>query len=336
MVTGPGRVEVFPEPRPGAGPDQVLVQMAACGVCTLERRIYAGEKRWYPVSPGHEISGRVVEVGSRVNGLEGSPQVGEWVTVDLLPRCLTCGPCRRGRTALCLYDQGRVLSSGVASLGGFVELVAVAARHVYPVGGASPLVAAMGEPLACCLHSMRRAGFAGGDRVAIIGGGFMGRLHMALCRLRGAAQVGVVDVARDRRRDAALAGADWTASPEDASALPRSQDVVFVTAMGGLDLALTMVAPGGAVALYSSFDPTARVMVEADRAHREEITVVGVYSQEPADWREAAAVIRSGAISSDLEALITARFPLTEVGDALDLVVSQPTYRVFVEGRSLG
>ena len=331
VITGPGQVELRTEPYPIPGPDQVLVALAACGVCTFERRLFAGDKRWYPVSPGHEISGLVVEVGSAVDGLEGSPQAGEAVTVDLLTRCLTCGPCRRGRTALCRYRQGRSLSDGTFSFGGLVETISVDAKSTYPIGSAPMLHAAMGEPIACTVHSLRRAAPMVGGRVAIIGGGFMGRLHMALARIEGASAIGVVDISEERRRQAEDAGADWMARPRAARQVGGLQDVVFVTAMGGLDLAVEMVAPGGSVVLYSAFDPEAKVGIAADRAHRDEISIVGVYSQEPEDWTRAAAIIRSGVIADDLDRLVTARFPLSRAHEALTLVTSKPTYRVFVE-----
>ncbi|MCY4622355.1 MAG: alcohol dehydrogenase catalytic domain-containing protein [bacterium] len=331
VITGPGQVEFRTEPCPTPGPDQVLVELAACGVCTFERRLFAGDKPWYPVSPGHEISGVVVEVGSGVDALEGSPQVGEAVTVDLLTRCLTCGPCRRGRTALCRYRQGRHLSDGTFTFGGLVETISVNARSTHPVGSAPMLHAAMGEPIACSVHSLRRAGFMAGARVAIIGGGFMGRLHMALVRIEGASAIGVVDISVERRREAEEAGADWVAGSREARQVGGLQDVVFVTAMGGLDLAVEMVAPGGSVVLYSAFDPEATVNVPADRAHRDEVSIVGAYSQEPEDWKRAAAIIRSGVIADDLDRLVTARFPLSRAHEALTLVTSRPTYRVFVE-----
>ena len=331
VITGPGQVELRDEPYPTPGPDQVLVRLAACGVCTFERRLFAGDKRWYPVSPGHEVAGVVTEVGSAVAGLEGSPQTGEVVTVDLLTRCLTCGPCRLGRTALCQYRQGRSLADGTFAFGGFVEAIAVDAKSTYPVGGASLLHAAMGEPIACSVHSLRRAGFTAGARVAIIGGGFMGRLHMALARIEGASAIGVVDISDQRLLEATDAGADWTAQPGSARRAGGLQDVVFITAMGGLDLAVDLVAPGGSIVLYSAFDPEDTVGVAADRAHRDEVSIVGVFNQEPEDWKRAAAIIRSGVIGDDLDRLVTARFPLSMVDEALALVTSRPTYRVFVE-----
>ncbi len=335
VITGPGQVELRNEPYPVPQEDQLLVDIAACGVCTFERRLFSGAKPWYPLSPGHEIAGVVVGAGSEVDGLAGSPQVGDQVTMDLMTRCMTCGPCRRGRTAQCRHRQGRTLSDGTFSMGGLTETIAIDARSTYPVGDARPTHAAMGEPIACCLHSLRRGGFQSGDRVAIIGGGFMGRLHLALTRIEGAASIGVVDPSDQRRAEAAGAGADWVATPEDALRVGGPQDVVFVAAMGGVGRAIKLADAGGTVVLYSSFDPDLEVRIGAHRMHRHEVSVVGVYNQEPEDWKDTSAILRSGLLASDLDRLITGSYPLNRVDEALDLVVSQPTYRVFIEpGRS--
>ena len=331
VITGPGKVELRQEPYPVPRDDQLLVDVTACGVCTFERRLFSGAKRWYPVAPGHEVAGVVVAAGERVVGLAGSPQVGDRVTLDLMTRCMTCGPCRRGRTALCRYRQGRVLSDGTFSMGGMTETVAIDARSAHPVGDAAIAHAAMGEPIACCVHSLRRGGFSPGDRVAIIGGGFMGRLHMALTRIGGAASIGVIDPSDERRRDAAGAGADWVATPEDAFGVGGHQDVVFVAATGGVNLAVELADIGGTVVLYSSFDPELEIRIGAHRVHRDEVSIVGVYNQEPEDWKQTSTILRSGLLARELDRLITGKYPLSRVDEALHLVVSEPTYRVFVE-----
>jgi threonine dehydrogenase-like Zn-dependent dehydrogenase len=331
VITGPGEVELRTEPDPTPGPDQVVVEVAACGICTFERRLFAGDKQWYPVAPGHEAGGVVVAVGAAVDGLTGSPKVGDRVTMDLLTRCLTCGPCRRGRTALCRYRQGRILSDGTVSFGGFADTIAVDAKSVYPVGDAPLTHAAMGEPIACCVHSLRRGGFEPGDRVAIVGGGLMGRIHMALARVGGAASIGVIDLSQERLDAAMDAGATWAATPEEAAETGGKQDVVFVTAMGGVDLAVELADYGGSVVLYSAFDKDVPATVGADKSHREEVDIVGAFSQEPADWKLASAYIRSGIIADELDALVTARFPFAQIGDALRLMTTEPTFRVFVE-----
>lgn len=331
VFTGAGEVEIRSDLSAEPGPDQLIVDIDACGICTFERRLFAGEKRWYPVAAGHEAGGVVTKLGSAVDGLPGSPQVGDRVTIDLLTRCGTCRPCRRGKTALCQSEQGRVLSDGTVSMGGLSDRIAVNAKSVYPIGDAPMEHAAMGEPIACCVHSLRQGGFQAGDRVAIIGGGFMGRIHMALAKIGGASSIGVVDLSQERLDLAREAGATWTAKPTDAMGVGGKQDVVFVTAMAGVDLAVDMADLGGTVVLYSAFDPHLAAAVGADKSHREEVAIVGAYSQEPEDWRVAAAYIRSGIIAHDLDAMITAKYDFSSVNDALTLATNQPTFRVFVE-----
>ena len=331
VFTGVGEITLREEPDPVAGPEQVVIEVAACGVCTFERRLFAGDKQWYPVAPGHEASGVVLEVGKAVAERPGSPQVGDRVAMDLLTRCGTCGPCRRGKSNLCRARQGRVLSDGTVSFGGFAAKIALDAKSVYPVGDASLIHTAMCEPIACCVHSLRQGGFKSRDRIAIIGGGLMGRIHMAIAKAEGAGSIGVVDVAEDRLAEATAAGADWVATPETALEVGGKQDVVIVCAMAGVDLAVELADVGGTVVLYSAFDKEVPATVGADKSHREEVAIVGAFQQNPEDWRDASAYLKAGVLADDLEALVTARYPFSQVEDALRLVTTEPTYRVFVE-----
>jgi threonine dehydrogenase-like Zn-dependent dehydrogenase len=336
VVTAPGQVELRDEPTPELAADEVLVEIGACGLCTMERRLFAGEKQIYPVAPGHEVAGSVVAVGALVDGLPGAPQVGDRVTVDLLTRCGTCRQCRRGRSALCRVPQGGSLSDGTISMGaGLAELVKVKALQAWPVGGATVAQASMGEPLACVVHSVRLSGFRAGDRVAVIGGGYMGRLHQALTRHLGASEVGVIDVSPDRLADAAGAGAQWTATPAEAEASRRGgADMVFVTAgvPGNLALASALCDDGGTIVLYGAFPKDLTESVAPDAIHHHETSIVGVYSQEPEDWRTAAGLLASGALAADLDALVTASYGLADVAQALALAAGSPVYRVLVGG----
>ena len=333
VITGPGAVELREEPRPRPGPEDVIVEVAACGLCTMERRLFAGTKPVYPVAPGHEAAGRIVEVGEAVAGMAGSPRVGDLVTMDLLTRCGTCHMCRRGRSALCKRPQGGTLSDGTISMGaGLSEAVRVAAAQAFCVGEIAVEHAAMGEPLACVVHSVRLSGFRAGDRVAVIGAGYMGRLHLALCRAWGASSVGLIDVSDQRLTEADEAGASRVASPDDPAGWLGDHDVVFVTAgaPGALELALDLCDDGGAAVLYGAFPKDVTAAVGSDRIHHHELSIIGVLAQEFEDWRTAAGLLRSGALGADLDRLVTARYGLAEVADAMALAASEPVYRVLV------
>src|ERR1044072_537239 len=96
VITAAGEVELRRIPVPDVGDSEVLVRIAACGVCTMEATLYAGRMTVCPAAAGHEISGWVERVGSAAAGLEDMPAVGSLVTLDGLPRCGACRACRPG------------------------------------------------------------------------------------------------------------------------------------------------------------------------------------------------------------------------------------------------
>ncbi len=335
VITAPGEVELREEPTTPLADDAVRIEVAACGLCTMERRLFTGDKKIYPVAAGHEIAGRIVAAGESVQGLGGAPQVGDMVIADLLTRCGTCSACRRGRSAMCKRPQGSALSDGTMTMGaGLAEMVTVPARQAYPVGDIPVQQAAMGEPLACVAHSVRMGGLRSGDRVAVVGAGYMGRLHLAVARHLGAESVGMIDISGQRLDEARDARATWTATPDDAGEHAHGSDVVFVTAgaPGALQLALSLTDVAGTVVLYGAFPKGHTEAIDPDAIHHHENTVLGVFSQEPEDWRTAAGWLRSGRLGPELDALVTARFELSGVADALALAASSPVYRVLVGG----
>ena len=145
-------------PEPGEG--QVLVKVCACGVCGTDVHIYHGGKGSADVTPpvilGHEFSGRIVKLGSGVTGLEE----GQLITVDPNIYCGKCRPCRQGQKQMCHHMK----AVGVNMDGGFADYCLVPYAQCVPVPeGTDPEVAALAEPLACCLHGIDRAQIRTGD-----------------------------------------------------------------------------------------------------------------------------------------------------------------------------
>jgi L-iditol 2-dehydrogenase len=335
VVSAPGEVELRETQRPSCGPGQLLVELGGCGLCTFDRRLFSGEMALYPTAAGHEPAGRVIEVGSAVAGLPGTPRLGDLVALDMRTRCGTCSACRRGRSAICLAPQSQDRADGLISIaGGLAEVIAVGADHAWAVGDIPTEHAAMGEPIACVAHSMRRGGFCPGDRVAVIGGGYMGRLHLAMTRAAGATSVGIIEVSEQRRAEATAAGANWAAPPEQAREAGGDNDIVFVTAgaPAALELAMHLLAKGGSAVLYGAFPKDLSVGIGPDHMHHEETSIIGVHSHEPEDWRTAAGLLSGGVLTADLDALVTARFSLEQVIEGFRLAGSEPVYRVIVGG----
>ncbi|WKX70539.1 zinc-binding dehydrogenase [Streptomyces sp. XD-27] len=332
VITAAGQVDLRDIPVPDVGDDEVLVRVAACGLCTMEGNLYAGRMPVYPTAAGHEVAGWVERVGARAGELEDVPGVGELVAVDLLTRCGACRGCRGGGSAVCASPQGGMRADGAITMGaGLAEYVRVPAAQVWSVGDIAPELAAMGEPLACVVHSLRRGGFQAGDRVTVIGAGYMGHLHLALARHFQARSVVVVERDEQRRVDILAAGPDAAVAPDRLADVPRA-DVVFVTIASreSIATALEAVADGGRIVLFGGSPDGPPAELPGYEVHRRQLTVTGSYSQEPADWRTAAELLRGGALTARLEPLVSARYPLDDVEQALRQTAETPVYRVVV------
>ena len=134
--------------------------------------------------------------------------------------------------------------------------------------------------------------------------------------------------------EATAAGANWTASPEEARHVGGVSDIVFVTAgaPGALELAIDLLAKGGSAVLYAAFPKDLSIGIGPDHMHHEETSIIGVHSHEPEDWRAAAGLLQSRVLAADLEALVTARFSLEQAIEGFRLADSEPVYRVIVGG----
>lgn len=207
---GDQRIETRPLALPEPGEGQVLVKVSACGVCGTDVHIFHGGKGSAEVEPpvilGHEFSGRIVKIGDGVTGLE----IGQLVTIDPNIYCGRCRPCRRGQKQMCHHMR----AVGVNMDGGFADACLVPYAQCVPVAqDVDPELAALAEPLACCLHGIDRAGIRPGENVLVIGGGTIGQIMLQLARLAGAAKVLLSEPVEKRRALAVQLGADAAIDP---------------------------------------------------------------------------------------------------------------------------
>ena len=156
-ITDIEKAELREYPMPTVGENDVLIQIKACALCTMEQRIYLGKKDvgGYPVIAGHEASGVVVAVGERVKHCK----VGDHV-ISTDPYCGTCYYCRTGHASQCeagIADAVYKREDGVMNMVGYLaEYVSVNKNRVVVVDEKVPFAhAALTEPLACSLHSRR-------------------------------------------------------------------------------------------------------------------------------------------------------------------------------------
>lgn len=280
------RIEDVPKPEPEPGEVLVQIEVALTDGTDLKtfRRGHPVLLRESPAPFGHEFCGLVD--GRRVVAANSAP-------------CGACDGCMRGEQCRDL----QFLSGAYADWLVVPERIAAVNLHDVPPGLA-PEVAALVEPLACCLRGVERAGIHAGDTVAIVGAGPIG-LMLSAC-VADAGGWPVVVGGRDERR--ALVG-EFGAEPGDG----RGADVVIEAAgseQAWFD-AEELVRPGGTVVLFGGLPRDARPAIDAFRLHYEELTIRGSFHHTPATVRAALGFLASGAYP--WERLVTHRVSLAEL-----------------------
>lgn len=311
VISAPGEVTVTTVDDPVPGPREVVVEVAACGICGTDLHILRGEfAPELPVIPGHEFAGEVVAVGSSVTEL----RAGDRVAVDPNLPCHECYYCRRGRSNLCeRYAAIGVTTAGAAAryarapLGNCVKLP----EHV------SVRDAALIEPLSCAVrgYDVLRAGLA--THVLIYGSGTMGLMMLELAKRTGAATVDVVDVNPARLETARLLGCSATATSADELSRPRGWDVV-IDATGNeraIQDGLGRVGRGGTFLQFGVADYAVRATIEPYRVYNQEITITGSMAVLHS-FERAADLFAAGVLRPDV--FISHRLPLEDYPQALE------------------
>ncbi|HQY92295.1 zinc-dependent alcohol dehydrogenase family protein [Caldilinea sp.] len=321
------RIERVPDPTCAA--DEVIVQVARCGICGTDVHIYRNEYMSnFPVIPGHEFGGVIVETGKEVADF----QVGDRVAVDPNLYCGHCDMCRNEMANHCLHWQG----VGITRPGGFAEYVAAPARACYHLPDAmTDAQAAFIEPLACVVHAMKRIRVLPADPVLILGAGPMGLLLVQALRRMGASYVAVVEKQPARLELAKAMGASVAvpAGAEQDAALkevaPRGFGVV-IDATGVpavIEGAFRYLRPRGTFLQFGVAPNQARVSVSPYDIFHNDWTIVGsfalCYTFLPAiDW------LASGAI--DVGPLVSHVAPLHDFADVFAKFAAGQTLKVHV------
>ncbi len=324
IIDKPGSVRVGNVPDPTLNPDELLIRVGACGICGTDLHIADGEFSLarYPIVPGHEFAGEVVEVGR--NALQGfgprDPKVtvGTRVAVEPNLYCGHCEFCRTGHENLCL----NYAAIGVTVSGAFAEYVTVPAAKAYVLPEhLSFREAALIEPISCAVHGMHRLNPRSGDAFLIVGAGAIGLMLLQLALRGGASKVAVVDLNTQRLERAKKLGASDTQT--DINKLFEDEPLGFdcvIDATGvapAIEGAFAAVKRGGKFMVFGVAPQEARISLSPFRIYNDEITALGsmavLYSFGPA-----LNLLSSGAI--DTAVLLTAALPLEDFPNALSMV----------------
>lgn len=325
-LTGIREVEIRDVPEPElTNPTDVKLRVEAVGVCGSDMHYYrtgriGDQVVQYPWTVGHEISAKVVEVGSDVAGL---PPDGR-VAVDPLIPCGQCDQCLSHREHTC-RNQAFMGCPGQFP-GALVEYLVIPARCCSPVPDSLTVEqTVLIEPFSIGLYSQRLAGDVSGAKIAVLGCGPIGLSVLLALRAGGECTVYMTDILDNRAALARELGAAWTGNPrtEDVvarilEAEPLGVDLAYECAgeQETADQCLELLSPGGTLMLVGIPEED-RISFEMNAMRRKEVRIQNVRRQNRC-VAPAIEMIASGG--ADVGAMVTHRFPLGETGAAFDMV----------------
>ncbi len=323
VAKGVGNVALRDIPEPSPAARQVLLEVGAAGICGTDLHIFHDEfKTEPPVVLGHELSGRIVAVGSEID----ERLLGSRVTTETyFSTCGVCRYCRGGAPNLCFSRR----SIGSAVDGGFARYVVVPTANIHVLPDTVDLAAgALSEPLACVVHGVLGTPTTRpGDLAVIAGPGAIGLLTLQVVKAAGAT-VAVLGTEADKARLglARSLGADYTFDVGDETFADTLRsltyggygaDVVYECSGAGraAQNLLNLVRRGGRYVQIGLFGKP--VSWDADLIPYKELLVTGSNASTPAAWLRALALLAGGKV--DTAPLISHRYLLDEWATAFDV-----------------
>jgi 2-desacetyl-2-hydroxyethyl bacteriochlorophyllide A dehydrogenase len=310
VVVEPGTIAIETVPDPTPGPTDVVVKVAAVGICGTDLHIMDGEfAPAYPIVPGHEFAGEVVEIGAAVTGV----RVGDRVAVDPSLYCGHCYQCKRDRGNQC-ENWGAI---GVTVTGGAAEFASAPMANLFPLPAhLTTADAALIEPLSCAVRGFDRLPRTLADNYLIYGSGTMGLMMMELAKRSGAATVSMVDLNPERLATAQLLGCTAAVTSADDLEAPRGWDVVIdcTGAEAAIRDGIGRVGKGGTFLQFGVANYDARLTVEPYRIYRDEITITGSMAVLNS-FDRAGELMAAGVLRPDV--FVSHRFPLADYAGAL-------------------
>lgn len=338
VLEGPRQLVLKDVPKPEPGPGDVVVRVAACGICHTDYSAFTGARRNYkpPIIMGHEIAGVVDDVGPGVEGLDRGDEV-------IVSPAVYCGRCRMCRLGLHHYcEHGAVIGGdGFPRVldGGFAEYVRVPAGSVFrKPSGLSFTAAALTEPLAGSYKGLiEYSQMRVGEDVVIIGAGSMGLLLTQIAKAAGAGRLVLIDVEQYKLERALECGATHIINsrakdPVESvrEILPAGPDIVFEAAgvLEAASLAFRLCRKGTRVNMFGVIVP-GTVEVSPATIHFTEIRMDASFSVTPRVMTKAIDLMEKGLVNP--ERIVTHRLPLARIHEAMDLMEQPERIKVVIQ-----
>lgn len=320
-VREPLKIDIIPVPE--LGPEEVLVDVKACGICGSDLHIvYEGvtPTAYSPITLGHEPSGVIAALGPEVEGWE----VGERVTINPFLTCGKCIHCLSGNSQICL--SRRVI--GIHTEGGLAEFIKIPAENLVrlpeniPFDQGGIAVDAVATPF----HAITdRGALKAGEKVAVFGCGGLGIHGIQIAKICGASLVIAVDTIDSVLERAKKAGADEVINPKREKPIQKIKEMTggigvdlaleFIGLKETIEQAVTCIRVGGRVVVVG-LGPEAISLQPPTVFVRSELSFLGSYGSTTLEIQSVIDLVASGKLN--LSDSITERFPLEEVNKGLD------------------
>jgi 2-desacetyl-2-hydroxyethyl bacteriochlorophyllide A dehydrogenase len=325
VFVGKEQIELEERPVPVPGPRDVVIRVKVASICGTDLKIFRNGHFKIPMGTkrvlSHEISGIISEVGTEVSEW----WAGDRVTVTPNIGCGSCRQCRSGLNQMCPDYE----AFGISIDGGMQEYMlipgwAIARGNLFKLPDSiSYEVGALLEPASCCLSGLRKLGVGGYDRVLIIGAGPIGCIHAQIAKALGAPLVAIAN-SRPQR----LSFADAADIKIDLSLQSIEEQTKLITDGEGFDAVVTAVAKTevvsdavslmarhGRMNVFSGLGNLPLPVIDVNSLHYKAQTITGTTGSSNLDYQDVMAMAEERRI--DLLSLITNRFSLEEVNDAM-------------------
>jgi L-iditol 2-dehydrogenase len=338
VIVEPHVAEMHSEPLGTMGPDEVVIKMETCNICTTDYQHWDGLRnhQGFPMAGGHEWSGIIAARGENVKSLE----VGDRVAMNT-SGCGTCAACRTGQTASCLTRRQRKLINGYLGARGYADY-----RIAYPdelLKMSLDITAAEAgflEPVATVVSGMKKLRVRPAETVVVVGAGTMGLVNAQVAKAFGA-RVIITELTPKKLERARAMGIGEVIDAKNEDAVARVKELT-----GGLGTDAVIPAVGNTFAYKQAYDmlkqyegrlllfaagyPKPEMTIDPNEVHYRRLEIIGTIGGNVQDFLDSAFLISNKIVNTkySLEGKV---FPLRDIQEAYKAAAMPDSYRVTVD-----
>jgi len=312
--------------------DDVLIKVKATGLCGSDAPILIDPSPDLDLEGkvvGHEVAGTVEDKGSRVKGVEK----GDHVIIDPVFSCGICFLCLQGRKNLCPDNK----HMGWHMTGGLSEYIRVKEENIFKVSPEVPFhIAALLEPIADVIHGIEKVKPCPWDKVVILGAGSIGLIFYKILRIMGVSDIIVSEISDYKIKLAKNVGVDNIINSKKESlkeaalnSFNNLADIVIDASGISLAHSLALVKKGGKILLFGSIKNKNETCISQNQIVGRELSILGTNCATKKNFIEAIDLVEANAY--EFEKIVTNRFSLNEIGEAIKVLNNKEALKIIIE-----